>query len=94
MLTLKALSDFSRGLQKARRWGLNLAKIRELYVSFQSSSDVEGTIWIELGPFEGWGTSEQSNRNNIITWKVHSFVKMLYYLINYLTFLLFSRTMK
>lgn len=77
MLTLKTLSDFSRGLQKAGRWGLNLAEIQELYVSFQSSSDVQGTTWIDLGPFEGWGTSERGNRNNIITWEVNSFVMML-----------------
>lgn len=34
MLTRQAFPDFSKALQKAMRWGLNLAEIQELHVFF------------------------------------------------------------
>lgn len=77
MLTLKVFSDFSRALQKARRQRLNPSEIQEHYVSFWSSSDAKDNIWVDLRPLEGWGTSEWGDRNYIITWEVHCFVKML-----------------
>lgn len=66
MLTLKAFSDFSRALQKARRQRLNPSEIQEHYVSFWSSNDAKDNIWADLRPSEGWGTSERGDRNYII----------------------------
>lgn len=58
-------------------------------MSFWRNTDAKDNIWVDLRPLEGWGTSD---RNYFITWEVHCFVKMLQYWLEFLTFLLFSRT--
>lgn len=63
-------------------------------MSFWRNTDAKDNIWVDLRPLEGWGTSDWGDRNYFITREVHCFVKMLQYLLKFLTFLLFSRTKK